>query len=143
MYDTQISLLRGLLASSRPGRWGFREVQRWLEHRPVKDRYDNLRDERFFVRPDDIYTITEVAEFLFPGSQLAGGRGEIFFNADEPGTFAHFVASEVGNYDLYARLKGLLDLGKIPECARIAGDATQSALGHRLGRDGGPRSVAG
>jgi hypothetical protein len=127
MYDTQNSLLRGLLASTRPGRWGFREVQRWLEHRPVKDRYENLRDERFFVRPDDIYTITEVAEFFSQEVNWAEGEANLF-NPDEPGTFAHFVASEVGNYDLYARLKGLFDLGKIPEWRELPETATQSAL---------------
>ena len=127
IYDTQISLLRGLLASTRPGRWGFQEVQRWLEHRPVKDRYDNLRDERFFVRPDGICTVTEVAEFFSQEANWPEGEANLF-NADEPGTFAHSVASEAGNYDLYARLKGLFDLGKIPEWRELPETATQSAL---------------
>ena len=127
MYDAQTSLLRGLLTSARDGRWGFREVQHWLEHRPVKDRYDNPRDERFFVRPDGVYTVPEVAEFFSQEANWPEGEANLF-NADDPASFAHFIASQPGNYDLAARLKNLFDLGGIPEWRDLPETARRSAL---------------
>jgi Protein kinase domain len=127
MYDAQVSLLRGLLTSARMGRWGFREVQHWLEHRPVKDRYDHPRDERFFVRPDGVSTIPEVADYFSQEANWSEGEANLF-NADDPATFAHFIASQPGNYDLDARLKSLFDLGGIPEWRGLPETARRSAL---------------
>jgi serine/threonine protein kinase len=127
MYDEQISLLRGLLTSVRIGRWGYRQVQQWLEHRPVKDRYDNPRDERFFVRPDGVFTVMEVAEYFSQEANWPEGEANLF-NPDDPATFAHFIASEPGNYDLDARLKSLFDLGGIPEWRDLPETARRTAL---------------
>jgi len=64
MYNSQVSPAAGLLTTVRDGRWGFHEVQRWLDKKPVKDRYDSPRGERFFARPDGVYTIAEAAEYF-------------------------------------------------------------------------------
>lgn len=127
MYDSQISLLRGLLTTARIARWGFREVQQWLEHRPVKDRYDNPRDERYFIRPEGIYTMPEVAVLFAHESRWREGEANLF-NPGDPETFAHFVASQPGNYDLQAQLKGLFDLDGIPEWSGLPETARRSAL---------------
>ena len=59
------------------------EVQHWLEHRPVKDRYDNPRDERFYVCPDGVYTVPEVADHLegiarLPKTAFSAARADGF-----------------------------------------------------------------
>ena len=127
MYDTQVGLLRGLLTTVREGRWGFREVQRWLEKRPAKDRYDSPRGERFFIRPDGVYTIPEAAEFFAQEANWKEGESNLF-DADDPASLAHFIASEPANIDLYERLTSLFDLGGIPEWRGVARSAIQTAL---------------
>jgi hypothetical protein len=127
MYDSQISLLRGLLATVRAGRWGFREVQRWLDHRPAKDRYDSPGDERFFIRVDEVLTVPEAAEFFAQEANWVEGEASLF-NAADPQSFASFVEKDPGNYDLYTRLKGLLDLDGTKEWIDLPKSARQSAL---------------
>ncbi len=127
MYDSQMSLLRGLLASSRAGRWGYREVQLWLDHRPAKDRYDNPRDERFFIRPDGVYTVPEIAELFAQEANWKEGESNLF-DTDDPASFVHFLAADAGNFDLYSRLKGLLNLGEIPEWRGLPDSAKRSVL---------------
>jgi hypothetical protein len=127
MYDSQISLLRGLLTTVRDGRWGFREVQHWLDKRLVKDRYDCPRGERFFIRPDGAYTIAEIAEYFAQESNWQEGENNLF-DADDPASLAHFIASEATNCDLYERLTGLFDLGGIPEWRNLPRSAIQTAL---------------
>lgn len=127
MCDLQISLLRGLLATARVGRWGFREVQRWLERRLAKDRYDSPGNERFFVRADEVRTVPETAEYFSGEENWREGEANIF-NSDDPASFACFVEKDPGNYDLYMQLKGVRDLEEMPEWRNLPQSVRRSAL---------------
>ena len=127
MNSTLESLLRGLLASARDGRWGLKEVQRWLGRQSVKDHYLHPRNERFFVWEGCAYAVPEAAEFFTRNPNWADGETNLF-SADDPASLAHFIANEPAHRPLYERLTTLFDLSGMPEWRGFASTATRTAL---------------
>lgn len=72
------TLLRGLLASSRDGRWGSDQVLHWLQRESVPDRYDLARDARLFVWRRRAFTVAEAAEFFLQPDYALEGQAQFF-----------------------------------------------------------------
>lgn len=121
------NLLRGLLASARDGRWGVKEVQRWLGRQPVTDHYLHPRNERLFLWQGSPYAVPETAELFAQKPNWTDGEANLF-NADDPATLAHFIASEPAHRPLYERLAALFNLSGMREWRGAAPSATRSAL---------------
>jgi hypothetical protein len=85
-------LLRGLLASSRDGRWQAAEVQRWLRREPVPDRYELSRSDRLFIWRKRAFTVTEAAEFFVRSENWADGEAQLFAPAEERDALVNFLA---------------------------------------------------
>lgn len=85
------TLLRGLLASARDGRWGGAQVQHWLQCAPGPDRYDLPRDARLFVWRRRPFTLPEAAEFFSQPDYALEGQAQLFPLLDEPGTMRRFL----------------------------------------------------
>lgn len=86
------SLLRGLLASSRDGRWHGHQVQHWVQGEHVPDRYDLPRDARLFWWGRRAFTVPEAAEFFLQPDYAFDGQRQFFpTRADEP-TMRGFLA---------------------------------------------------
>lgn len=86
------SLLRGLLASSRDGRWGPEQVHFWLQGSPAPDRYDLPRDARLFIWRRRAFTLAEAAEFFSQPDYAIEGQAQFFPLLDESGTMIRFLA---------------------------------------------------
>lgn len=112
MSDDLSSLLRGLLSSSRDGRWGWREVQAWLKREPVPDRYDLTRSDRLFLWRDQSFTVPEVAAFFSAEANWAAGVEQLF-DVKNPASFIAFVTQEpelVGVQELLDSLREFMQL---------------------------------
>ncbi len=88
------SLLRGLLASSRDGRWGAEQVQLWLQDAAAPDRYDLPRDARLFIWRRRAFTLAEAAEFFSQADYAIEGQAQFFPLMDEPGTMRRFLEEQ-------------------------------------------------
>lgn len=84
------SLLRGLLSSSRDARWGAVEVDRWLRHEPVKERYAAAANKRFFRWHDQVFWVGEAAHALRTPEHWAEAAEQIC-DADNPTTLISFI----------------------------------------------------
>jgi len=127
LSSSSMALLRGLLASARDGRWGLREVERWLARQPVAEHYDHPKGRRFFKRQGEVLSMPEAAEFFSREENWAEGEANLF-NADDPATLGGFIASEPGYEEHFQRLKDAFDLGGIPEWRGLKPTAPRSAL---------------
>jgi hypothetical protein len=86
------TLLRGLLASSRDGRWGSDQVLHWLQRETVPDRYDLPRDARLFVWRRRAFTVPEAAEFFLQPDYALEGQAQFFPATGDPaGTMLAFL----------------------------------------------------
>lgn len=106
------ALLRGLLASSRDGRWGPEQVQHWLQGAPVPDRYDLPRDARLFLWRRRAFTLPEAAEFFSQPDYAIEGQAQFFPLIDAPGTMRRFLGEMPqfrAEHDRVAQLLGLVD----------------------------------
>ncbi len=88
------ALLRGLLASSRDGRWGGEQVQHWLQGAAAPDRYDLPRDARLFLWRRRAFTLAEAAEFFSQPDYAIEGQSQLFPLMDEPGTMRRFLEEQ-------------------------------------------------
>jgi hypothetical protein len=113
MSDDLASLLRGLLSSSRDGRWGWREVQCWLKREAVPDRYDLTRNDRLFLWKDRAFTTTEAAEYFSAEPNWADGVEHIFDTKNES-SFVAFVTREQELSAVREQLDALRDFVQLP-----------------------------
>ena len=105
------TLLRGLLTSSRDGRWGLVQVENWLRKEPVKDRYSLPRNERLFFWKDRAYTVPEAAAMFAQAEYWQDGLMNLF----EPlntATLAYFIGVESVQIKTKERLDLLMKLGE-------------------------------
>jgi len=86
-------LLRGLLASSRDGRWQGEQVLRWTQREVAPDRYDLPRDARLFWWRRRAFTVPEAAEFFLQPDNAFDGVQQFFpaTKSPEP-TLRQFLA---------------------------------------------------
>ncbi len=113
MNQRLTDLLRGLLTSSRSGRWGTEEVIRWLGQQPVKDRYRLGRNEELFAWKDRVFTIDEAAEFFSRKENWADGETNLF-DADDAMTLVSFVSERPEYSSLLVRIQELQKFMQIP-----------------------------
>jgi hypothetical protein len=113
MSDDLTSLLRGLLSSSRDGRWGWREVQCWLKRETVPDRYELTRNDRLFLWRDRAFTVPEVAAFFSAEENWAEGVEQLF-DVKNPASFIAFVTREPELVVLRELLDSLRDFMQLP-----------------------------
>ncbi|HLP26161.1 MAG TPA: hypothetical protein VK477_10815, partial [Acidobacteriota bacterium] len=79
------TLLRGLLAGSRDGRWHGDQVLHWVQRENVADRYDLPRDARLFRWGRRSFTVAEAAEFFLQPDYAFDGVQQLFpTRTDEP-----------------------------------------------------------
>jgi hypothetical protein len=109
MDATLTHLLRGLLASCAGGRWGFAEVQRWLAHEPVRDRYDLSRHDRLFVCGERTLTVPEAAE-LFGKTELWTEGITQLFQSEKKDSLRQFLAQNPAQAKAHEKLENALKL---------------------------------
>lgn len=108
-------LLRGLLTTTREGRWGAAEIREWLAGDKPKERYNTHRQQRFFQLDGRGYSPPEAAQILRGPNHCAGIIPQVF-GFDKPGLFAHFL------YDTRARhnfIEPLEQATKLPQTAAL------------------------
>ena len=127
MSQRQTDLLRGLLTSSRDGRWGADEVQRWLKQQPVKDRYQLARNEQLFGWKDRMFTVAEAADFFAHEENWADGVTN-FFETDNPTTLAYFVGDRPEYRQVHERIENLQRFMQIPNWEGLPVEARQTAV---------------
>jgi hypothetical protein len=113
MSDDLASLLRGLLSSSRDGRWGWREIQCWLKRETIPDRYELTRNDRLFLWRDRAFTVTEVAAFFSAEENWTEGVEQIF-DVKNPASFIAFVMREPELVLVRELLDSLRDFMQLP-----------------------------
>ncbi|MGC4073848.1 MAG: hypothetical protein QM760_15315, partial [Nibricoccus sp.] len=113
MSDDLASLLRGLLSSSRDGRWGWREVQCWLKRETVPDRYELTRNDRLFLWKDRAFTVPEVAAFFRAEENWEAGVDQLF-DVKNPASFIAFVMREQELSTVCEQLDSLRDFIQLP-----------------------------
>ena len=86
-----VMLLRGLLTSSRDGRWNGTDVQRWLAGENVSDYYRLPRGERLFRWRERSWTVAEVADQLRTTATPAEAVTHVW-EVEKPGTLVKFLA---------------------------------------------------
>lgn len=127
MSQRLTDLLRGLLSSSRGGRWGTEEVLRWLKHQPVKDRYQLGRNEELFAWKDRVFTMEEAAEYFTREENWADGVVNIF-ETDNVTTLVSFVAERSEYGKVRDQLKELFKFALIPSWGDLPDDVTRAAI---------------
>jgi hypothetical protein len=127
MDDRTRLLLRGLLASSRDGRWGREQVEAWLQHETVKDRYTVSRNERLFHWKGRAFAVPEAAEFFARAENWADGLTNLFEPVN-PQTLAHFIEETPGHKKTQERLEELYRFMKIPAWADIIPDVLRTVI---------------
>ena len=83
-------LLRGLLTSSRDGRWNHAQVQRWLAGEEVSDYYRLPKNEKLFRWNDRAWTVAEAADRIRTHAPTAEAVGHVW-NVEQPGTLVRFL----------------------------------------------------
>ncbi len=85
-------LLRGLLASSRDGRWQGDQIVHWGQGESVPDRYDLARDARLFRWGRRSFTVPEAAEFFLQPDYAFDGLLQLFPSRPEEPSMRSFLA---------------------------------------------------
>jgi hypothetical protein len=101
-------LLRGLLASSRDGRWRWLQLQFWLRNEPPLDRYDLPRHARLFFWRGQAMTLAEASDHFSRRENFADGVEQLFPDPANRAALAHFLADTPQYRDDHARLAQLL-----------------------------------
>lgn len=86
------SLLRGLLASSRDGRWHGDQVLHWVQRENVPDRYDLSREARLFWWRRRAFTVPEAAELFLQPDYAFDGQQQFFPTSSTEPTMRAFLA---------------------------------------------------
>jgi len=127
MSQRLTDLFRGLLTSSRSGRWGTDEVLRWLKQQPVKDRYQLSRNEELFAWQDRVFTIEEAAEFFSREENWIDGIANLF-DKDDSMTLVSFV----GDRPEYSKVREQIDelhrFMQIPNWKNLPPEVIQAAI---------------
>ena len=119
-------LFRGLLTSSRSGRWGTEEILRWLKKQPVKDRYQLSRNEELFAWKDRTFTVDEAAEFFSREENWIDGIANLFDTEDSM-TLVSFVGERPEYGKVRARIDELSKFMQIPNWKNLPAEASQAA----------------
>ena len=127
MSQRLTDLFRGLLTSSRSGRWGTDEVLRWLKQQPVKDRYQLSRNEELFAWKDRVFTIEEAAEFFSREENWDDGIANLFETADAM-TLVAFVGERPEYSKVRARIDELHKFKQIPNWKNLPVEASEAAI---------------
>jgi len=127
MSQRLTDLLRGLLTSSRGGRWGTDEVLRWLKQQPVKDRYQLGRNEELFAWKDRVFTMEEAAEYFTREENWADGITNLFEANDEM-TLVSFVGERPEYQHVRKQIAELHKFGLIPSWSELPEEVTRDAI---------------
>ncbi|MFT3780824.1 MAG: hypothetical protein QM790_02340 [Nibricoccus sp.] len=127
MSQRLTDLMRGLLTSSRDGRWGADEIQRWLKQQPVKDRYQLGRNEQLFAWKDRMFTISEAAEYFSFEDHWSEGVTNLFAE-DDPTTLVYFVGDRPEYKQVRERINELHKFVQIPNWKDLSREACQTAV---------------
>lgn len=127
MSQRATDLLRGLLTSSRGGRWGTDEVLRWLKQQPVKDRYQLGRNEELFAWKDRVFTMEEAAEYFTREENWADGLANIFDTADSM-SLVSFVGERPEYRPVRERIEELHKFALIPNWKDLPDEVKRNAI---------------
>ena len=100
--DQTQSLLRGLLASARDGRWCYDDIAAWLRGETVRDHYQTRRRERLFRYRNRAYTPAEAADALRTSANWPHLIEQVY-EPQKPGTLANFIHDTPGLQDAQQR----------------------------------------
>lgn len=127
MSQRLTDLLRGLLTSSRGGRWGTDEVIRWLKQQPVKDRYQLGRNEELFAWKDRVFTLDEAAEYFTREENWADGITNLF-DKDDAVTLVSFVGERPEYRQVRERIEELHKFALIPSWTALPDEVRRNAI---------------
>jgi hypothetical protein len=127
MSQRLTDLLRGLLTSSRGGRWGTDEVLRWLKQQPVKDRYQLGRNEELFAWKDRVFTMEEAAEYFTREENWADGLTNLF-DTEDAMTLVSFVGERPEYRPLRERIEELHKFTRIPNWSDLPEEVRRNAV---------------
>lgn len=103
-------LLRGVLASSLPGRWGWDQFQRWAQRAPIADRYDLARGVPLFIWRRRAFTVAEAADFFSRPDYAIQGQAQLFPTGQTEGTLFGFLQGSAQLTAEFACVQRLLSL---------------------------------
>jgi hypothetical protein len=127
MSQRLTDLLRGLLTSSRGGRWGTDEVLRWLKQQPVKDRYQLGRNEELFAWKDRVFTLDEAAEYFTREENWADGLANLF-DTDDAMTLVSFVGERPEYRQVRVQIEELHKFTRIPSWSELPDAVRRNAV---------------
>lgn len=104
------TLLRGLLTSSRDGRWQGPQLAAWMRNEAAADRYDLPREARLFVWRRQAFTLPEAADLFAQPDYFAFGQAQLFPEPGERDTLIEFLAAVPSCRAEHERVRKLLDL---------------------------------
>jgi hypothetical protein len=107
--DQTQSLLRGLLASARDGRWCYDDIAAWLRGETVRDHYQTRRRERLFRYRNRAYTAAEAADALRTAANWPH-LTEHVYEPQKPDTLANFIHDTPGLQEIQQRWSATLAL---------------------------------
>lgn len=128
LHPTTLALLRGLLTSSRDGRWQGEEVMHCLIGEAVPDHYDLPREARLFFWRERAFTLPGLAEHFVEAGLWPEGELIIFAGPDDPTGLQHFLDEVPAHRRESGLLRGLKDLQAMPAWSAIPEEATRSAI---------------
>ncbi len=105
------NLLRGLLTSTRDGRWGREEIDGWLKRDTIKHRYGLPRTERLFRLGERPLTVPEAADLLRTPDLWPEIVPHVF-NLKQPGMLAHFLDDSHAHRSFLEKLTDALKLAE-------------------------------
>jgi serine/threonine protein kinase len=105
------TLLRGLLTSSRDGRWGCDEVAAWLRKETVKERYHLPKNERLFIWKDRAFTLAEAGEYFSQPQHWSEGL-ENLFEPTNVASLVYFLGREASHAKTKERVDTLFELAE-------------------------------
>ncbi len=127
MSDDLARLLRGLLASSRDGRWGWFEVQAWLKREVVPDRYELGRDDRLFLWNDRAFTLEEAAEYFTLEENWKEGVRQLMDDSNSA-HFISFVSRESELSQLREKLSGLREFMQLRAWSNLPAEVARTLV---------------
>ncbi|MFI5337795.1 MAG: hypothetical protein ACHQ5A_13490, partial [Opitutales bacterium] len=123
-----LSLVRGLLANCRDGRWQQEEVLRCLQHEVVPDRYDLPREARLFIWRKRAATLPEAAEMFCDPGLWPEGEANVFAGPEDRTALVNFLAGTTAHQAESAQVRKLLELQGMPAWGNAAEGDRRTAI---------------
>ena len=121
------TLLKGLLTSTKEGRWGPAALRQWLAHKPTPTQYALPTASRLFARGGFGCTALEASEALSSRGNWPEGVSALF-GSSGPGPFCEFLRGDPESKAVWADVEACMALMAEPSWADLPTPARQDAV---------------